>query len=123
MSERPGFGDHVRIQHAPETEERGFAGREGDVHGESIPSASGVGPVIGDRGDDHALSVYFDDTGEQEWFAPHLVQFVSRPPEETFPDSYDVLRTFMRRGPLPFKIPDPTGRIRRWLEGRASEPR
>jgi hypothetical protein len=46
------------------------------VLGESIPSSSGVGPVIGDRGENLALSVFFDDTEEQEWFAPHLVEFI-----------------------------------------------
>jgi hypothetical protein len=31
---------------------------------------------MGDRGEDFALSVFFDETEEQEWFAPHLVEFV-----------------------------------------------
>jgi hypothetical protein len=54
-----------------------FAGREGVVYGWSVPSSSGVGPVIGvrkGRDEDFALSVYFEDTGEQEWFAPRLVK-------------------------------------------------
>jgi hypothetical protein len=54
----------VRIAHAPETEQRGFAGREGEVHGESVPSVSGVA-AIGDRGEDHAFAVYFHETGER----------------------------------------------------------
>jgi hypothetical protein len=72
----PTFGDRVRIRDAEDARQRGFVGRVGDVFGESVPSSSGVGPVIGDRGDDFALSVFFDETGEQEWFAPHLVEFL-----------------------------------------------
>jgi hypothetical protein len=54
-----------------------FAGREGLVYGVSIPSSSGVEPVIGARKGherDLAYSVFFEDTGDQEWFAPHLVR-------------------------------------------------
>jgi hypothetical protein len=72
----PGFGDRVRICDTEAMQERGFASRVGTVFGESIPSSSGVGPVIGDRGDDLAFSIVFDDTDEEEWFAPHLVEFV-----------------------------------------------
>jgi hypothetical protein len=72
----PTFGDRVRIAESPETEARGFAGRTGHVYGQSVPSASGAGPVIGDRGEDFALSVFFEETQEEEWFAPHLVQLV-----------------------------------------------
>jgi hypothetical protein len=56
-----------------------FAGREGEVYGWSVPSSSGVAPVIGarkGRDEDFAYSVYFEDTGEQEWFAPHLVKLI-----------------------------------------------
>lgn len=69
----PGFGDRVRIATAPETAVHGFEGRVGEVWGESVPSTSGVGPVIGDRGEDRALSVFFEDTEEVAWFAPHLL--------------------------------------------------
>ena len=71
MRLEPSFGDLVRIVEVPETEERGFAGRAGQVFGESIPSRSGVNPVVGDRGEDYAFSVFFENTDEQEWFAPH----------------------------------------------------
>jgi hypothetical protein len=53
-----------------------FAGREGLVFGWTVPSSSRAGPVIGahkGRDEDFAISVLFPDTGEQEWFAPHLV--------------------------------------------------
>jgi hypothetical protein len=56
-----------------------FAGREGETYGWSVPSSSGVAPVIGarkGRDEDFAISVYFEDTGDQEWFAPHLVKVI-----------------------------------------------
>jgi len=74
----PRFGDRVRIAARPETEATGFAGRVGEVWGESVPSVSDVGPVIGDRGADLALSVFFEDSEDVAWFAPHLVQCVDR---------------------------------------------
>jgi hypothetical protein len=74
----PRFGDRVRIATAPDTVARGFAGRAGEVWAESVPSVSGVGPVIGDRGEDFALSVFFEETEDQAWFAPHLVRRVDR---------------------------------------------
>jgi hypothetical protein len=74
----PTFGDRVRVKASQETTELGFAGRVGQVYGETVPSLSGVGPAIGDRGDDPAVSVVFEDTAEQAWFATHLVEFVDR---------------------------------------------
>jgi hypothetical protein len=56
-----------------------FAGREGAVFGWTVPSWSREGPVIGarkGRDDDFALSVFFEDTEEQEWFSPHLVTII-----------------------------------------------
>ena len=75
----PAFGEPVRIAAYPEAGI--FADRRGVCYGFPKPSQSKVGPVIGAdhpdaRGDDFALSVYFEDTGEQEWFAPHLVDRV-----------------------------------------------
>lgn len=78
-----GFGDLVRIADFPKA--GAFAGRYGECFGKTTPSDSGVGPIIGteiggnDRVD-HALSVYFEETGEQEWFAPHLVERVEKIP-------------------------------------------
>lgn len=69
----PSFADRVRIAKAPEAAAHGFAGRVGEVWAESVPSASGVGPVLGDRGEDRALFVFFEDTEEAAWFAPHLL--------------------------------------------------
>jgi hypothetical protein len=70
------MGDEVYIADLPEAGR--FAGREGTVYGHTKPSASGQGkPAIGERKGrevDFAWSVYFEETGEQEWFAPHVVR-------------------------------------------------
>ena len=73
---QPHFGDRVRIASSAETDELGIAGLEGHVHGESIPSSSGVGPVIGGLADDYALGVSIDRDRESLWLAPHLVEFL-----------------------------------------------
>jgi len=67
----------VRIADLPEARE--FAGRTGEIFGWSIPSTSGVGPVIGaefggSAREDFAYSVYFEDTREQHWFSRHLIE-------------------------------------------------
>jgi len=61
----------VRI--APDPEAGQFGGRIGICYRSSRPSESGVSPLIGEARVDFALAVYFEDTGEQAWFAPHLV--------------------------------------------------
>jgi hypothetical protein len=76
---RPGFGDRVRIVSTPETEASGFAGRVGEVWSESDPAASGVGPVIGDRGESLAVSVLFESSRDVVWFAPQLVKHARKP--------------------------------------------
>lgn len=60
----PRFGDRVRISRTPETTASGFAGRVGEVWGESKGSGE--------------LSVFFEGTEEMAWFAPHLVQRLGR---------------------------------------------
>lgn len=72
------FGDEVRIGSSPETDARAYAGRIGVCEGVTTPSYSGV-EVIGEAPDDRALSVRFDDTDEEFWFSPDLVEFVSHP--------------------------------------------
>jgi len=54
----------VRIASAPETVASGFAGRVGEVWGESLPS--------------RWLSVFFEDTEELAWFEPRLVRRADR---------------------------------------------
>ena len=69
----------MRIVTAPETVSSGFAGRKGEVWGESVRPRSEVSPVIGERGEGIALSVFFEDTEEHAWFAPHLVESFDSP--------------------------------------------
>jgi hypothetical protein len=77
-----GFLDTVKIMPAPETTSCGLAGRTGTVLGESVPSLSGVEPVIGDLGAGHAFAVSFDGDGAAQWFAPHLLEFVDHGGEQ-----------------------------------------
>jgi hypothetical protein len=133
--DRPGFGDSVQIKETPETVESGFSGRSGSVYGESIPSSSGVGPVIGAEGEDLALSVYFEDTKEQEWFAPHLLEFLDHGAGQTLnleggpafvrddQGNWEEVggetpagRLLAPESPLPRVVDDRSGAIRRWVE-------
>ncbi len=51
------FGDHVRVRSTPLTEVRGLAGLDGNVHGETTPSVTGV-EVIGELKSDYAINVF-----------------------------------------------------------------
>jgi hypothetical protein len=64
-------GDRVAIADRPEVHR--FAGRVGVIYGWTKPSKSKVHPVHGHSSDDFAWSVYFHDTGEQEWFRHYLL--------------------------------------------------
>jgi hypothetical protein len=86
-----------------------------------------------------ALSVFFDDTEEQEWFAPHLVEFVDhgggqtmsleggpsfeRDSDGTWQEvggSTEVGDVLNPSGGIPRELPDDAkDRIRRWLRRRA----
>ncbi len=46
------------------------------MYGVSVPSTSGAGPVVGDRGEDLALSVHLSDTGEDAWFSLDGLEFL-----------------------------------------------
>jgi hypothetical protein len=137
MTTKPRFGDRVRISDAEESRERGFVGRVGQVFGYSEPSSSGVGPVIGDRGEDFALSVFFAETEEQEWFAPHLVEFRDHSGPQTMSlkggpsftrdadgiwhevgASTPVGEFLNPGGGVPGITAGPLGRVRRWLRQR-----
>jgi len=74
------MGDRVRIRRTPETDRLGVAERVGIVFGQSIPSASGVGPVVGDLLNDYARNVYFDEDSENLWYSDDLVDFADFPP-------------------------------------------
>jgi hypothetical protein len=76
-SPKPGFGDRVRILTSPEVPPE-IAGRIAKVYGWSVPSSSGVGPVIGGRGEDFALGLVLEETDAEDtfWLEPHFVEFV-----------------------------------------------
>jgi hypothetical protein len=72
----------VRIADLPEA--GADAGRLGQVFGRSIPSSSGVGPVIGSRfggsaSQDLAYAVVFEGVDGARSFAPHLVEAADPP--------------------------------------------
>jgi|SRR6185437_4573378 len=75
----PSFGDNVRIRSSVETEAKGVVGLEGQVYGQTTPSATGV-EVIGETTSDYAINVYFKNRDESFWFAPSLVEFISHAP-------------------------------------------
>lgn len=77
------FGDRVRILSDPATEERGFAGKIGEVYGQTTPSSTNP-EIIGTPLKDYAVSVFFEDTDEQHWFPEHLVELVDHNPGATF---------------------------------------
>ncbi len=63
----------VRIRDAPATVAHGFAGLVGAVFGFSVPSISGVVPIIGPAPDDFVLNVYIEERRESYWLAPELL--------------------------------------------------
>jgi hypothetical protein len=85
VSENPtmGFGDTVRIITSPATIAAGVAGLEGEVHGFTTPSATGV-TVIDPTGIDYAIAVYVEQLGEAIWLEPNTLELISRPDEMVF---------------------------------------
>lgn len=73
-----GFGDTVRIVSSATTIAAGVAGVEGEVHGFTTPSVTGV-TVIGATGLDYALGVFVEKIGDTIWLEPSSIEFVSRP--------------------------------------------
>jgi len=77
--------DLVRIKPSPETDRLGLAGKLGHVQGFSTPSmltavTNKAVQVIGTLTEDHAVSVSFDDTGEQLWFVDDLLEYLDHDP-------------------------------------------
>lgn len=64
----------VRVRSTPETDVLGLAGLVGEVMGETKPSSSGVGGIVGGDGGDYAINAWFDDRREQYWFHPDLLE-------------------------------------------------
>ncbi len=76
------FGDRVRILSDPATEERGFAGKIGEVYGQTTPSVSNP-EIVGTPIKDYAVNVFFQDVDKQYWFPEHLVELVDHNPGTT----------------------------------------
>lgn len=68
--------DTVRVRETPETRVAGLAGLTGVVYGESMPAATGVGPVIGTLQGGWAVNVNFEEREGEFWFAPELLELV-----------------------------------------------
>jgi hypothetical protein len=62
----------VRIRATADTEALGLAGLVGSVYGWSVPSSSGVEPIVGPVPSDFVISVYLEARNEQIWIAPEL---------------------------------------------------
>jgi hypothetical protein len=73
------FGDRVRVLCTSETEAAGVAGLQGQVHGVTTPSVTGV-EIIGTPDEDAALNVHFESLNQAHWFAPHLLELVDHGP-------------------------------------------
>ena len=69
----------VRIRQSPETEQLGLAGKIGEVYGFTTPSHSGV-TVVGELQADFAVSVFFEETRQQHWFAEDLLEMLDHDP-------------------------------------------
>ena len=69
------FGNKVRIKGTTETEEKGLAGKEGEVYGQTAPSMMDF-EVIGTLTEDVAINVHFNDLDESFWFAEDLIEHI-----------------------------------------------
>ena len=69
----------IRIKASPETDRLKLTGKIGSYYGFTTPSVTGV-DVIGDLGEDFAASVFFEDTGDQLWFADSVLEFLDHDP-------------------------------------------
>ena len=76
------FGDRVRIRRTAETEAADLADRSGIVYGTTTISVTGVA-VVGKPEEDTAINVFFEESGEDVWLAPQLVEFIDHNPGTT----------------------------------------
>ena len=108
-----GFADLARIRSTPETEAAGFAGLEGMVVGETMPSTGAIDDetLVGEPDRDFALYVDFGERGGA-WFAAHLVEFVGYPVSVEF-EVRDAKVVRDETGEWR-EVPRP-GFLRRWL--------
>jgi hypothetical protein len=73
------FGDNVRVLETPATQAVGVAGLAGQVYGWTTPSVTGVN-VIGELKEDYAINVYFEERGEELWFASDQLELLDHAP-------------------------------------------
>ncbi len=69
------FGDNVLVRTTPATEAAGIAGAAAQVMGETTPSVTEV-TVIGEPERDYAVAVAIDESDENYWIDPNLLDFV-----------------------------------------------
>lgn len=69
------FGNKVKIKYSPLTQEKGLAGKIGEVYGQTTPSMMDF-EIIGTPKEDFAVSVYFDDLKNSFWFDADLLETV-----------------------------------------------
>lgn len=69
------FGNKVKIRDSPETQEKGLAGKIGEVRGQTTPSMMDF-EIIGTPKDDFAVNVYFDDLDTSYWFDAELLETI-----------------------------------------------
>ena len=69
------FGDKVKIKDSVLTQEKGLAGKIGEVYGQTTPSMMNF-EIIGTPKEDIAVNVYFDDLKTSYWFDADLLETV-----------------------------------------------
>lgn len=67
------FGNKVKIKSSAETENKGLAGKIGEVYGQTTPSMMDF-EIIGTPKEDLAVNVYFDDLKTSYWFDSDLLE-------------------------------------------------
>ena len=69
------FGNKVKVKSSPLTEEKGLAGKVGEVYGQTTPSIMEL-EIIGKPKEDFAVNVHFDDLGQSFWFDEELLETI-----------------------------------------------
>ena len=69
------FGNKVKIKICPETEEKGLAGKIGEIYGQTTHSIMDF-EIIGNLKEDLAINVHFEQLGKSFWFAEDLLEHI-----------------------------------------------
>jgi len=69
------FGNKVKIKDTLATQEKGLAGKIGEVYGQTTPSMMDF-EIIGTPKEDFAVNVYFDDLKTPYWFDADLLETI-----------------------------------------------